>query len=202
MAAMVATCTVVAYAIGFVVAGGKGYVQWGGYRTNSLDLLAPFDPYIYGSILSRLHYWPRESPTYPGSSYFGGGIIFLGILLLVVFGLRKGRQHWLDKRSAVPLLLCCVVLTIMALSTRIRIGSMVLVDVDPHQRMTQFLALLRMSLYLFWVPYYVSLTAVLAAPFLRFRRSRANLVLAIVLVVQLVDLAPLRAWAHSRVSSG
>ena len=41
--------------------------------------------------------------------------------------------------------------------------------------------------------------ALLAAPFLLFRRSQANVLLAIVLAVQLVDTIPLFKWAHSRV---
>jgi Family of unknown function (DUF6311) len=197
-AALGATCATMAYSLGFVIKGGKGYVI-AGYRVYSLELLAPFDPSVYGSILPRL--LPRFPHPYMdlGCVYLGAGVIFLGLLLLILFVLYPGKWPSLDRRWVVPLLLCCVVLSLLAMSTKIMVGHRTLLDLDPQQRLTPFLGALRMSVYLFWVPYYAILTTVLAAPFLFLRRWQANLLLAIVLVVQVVDIVPLLRWAHSRV---
>ena len=198
MAAMGLTCAIVAYALGFFIVGGKGYGLFG-YRSYSLNLLAPFDPEFYGSILSRL--LPRfPHGTVHSGNYLGAGIIFLLIFLLILFVLQPGKLRSLDRRQVVPLVLCCLGLTLMALSTKVMIGPATLVDFDPQQHLTRFLAPLRVSERLFWAPYYTILAAVLAAPFLLFRRSQANWLLAIVLVVQLVDIAPLIKWVHSDVN--
>ena len=106
MAALGVTCILVAYALGFFIAGGKGYGKWG-YRVYSLNLLAPFDPYVYGSILSRaLPHFPR-GPIYPDCSYLGAGVIFLAIFLLVFLVLRWRKRASLrlaEARSAVSVL--------------------------------------------------------------------------------------------------
>ena len=72
-------------------------------------------------------------------------------------------------------------------------------DVDPHQMLSRFLAPLRSSGRLFWLPYYTILTALLAAPYLFMRRSRANALLACLLVLQFVDTVPLRRWLYAGV---
>ena len=198
MAVLVAICAVIAYSLGLLIAGGQGYGAWG-YRVYSLNLLAPFDPSLYGSVLARL--LPRFSagPIHSGN-YLGAGVIFLAFLLLVVFALQKRNPYLFDRRQTVPLLICFLVLTLLALSTKVSIGSSTLVDFDPQQKLTRFLAPLRASERLFWVPYYTFLTAVLATPFVLFRRSQANLLLAIALLVQLVDTAGLRHWVRWNVN--
>ncbi len=197
-AALGLTCALVAYSMGFFIAGGKGYGLFG-YRSYSMNLLAPFDPDFYGSILSRLlPHFPKSS-TQTGN-YLGAGVIFLLLALLALFALRAEKLRSLDKRRVVPLLLCCLGLTLMALSTKVMIGPATLVDFDPQQHLTRFLSPLRVSERLFWLPYYAILMAVLAAPFLLFRRAQANWLLAVVLAVQLVDVAPLVKWVHSTVN--
>jgi Family of unknown function (DUF6311) len=197
MTALGAACMIVAYSLGLLIAGGQGYGAWG-YRLYSLNLLAPFDP-IYASVLSRLlPHFPRGQ-VYPGSNYLGAGVIFLTIFLLLLFAWRRGNLLSLDRRQVVPLLLCCLALTLLAFSTKVSIGATTLVDLDPQQKLTPFLKTLRASERLFWLPYYTILTAVLAAPFLLVRKSQANLLLAVVLVVQLVDAAPLFRFVRSNV---
>lgn len=192
------TCAAVAYSVGFFIVGGKGYGLFG-YRSYSLNLLAPFDPDFYGSILHRLLPHFPKSPTQTGN-YLGAGVIFLLLVLLVLFALRTEKLRSLNKRQVVPLLVCCLGLTLMALSTKVMIGPATLVDFDPQQHLTRFLSPLRVSERLFWTPYYAILTTLLAAPFLLFRKSQANWLLAGVLVVQLIDVAPLFFWVHSRVN--
>jgi hypothetical protein len=194
MVGLITAFLVVAYSLGFLLAGGSGYAM-PGYRHYSMNVLEPFDPYVYGSILS--HLLPRFSHSIYTGLYLGAGVIVLIIIVLILFLSQSGKRPTLDRRQVLPLLACCLVLTLMAFSTRVRIGSFTL-DLDPYQHFTRFLALLRMSYRLFWLPYYTLLAAVFASPFLFFRKSRANLLLAIVLVVQLVDTAPLLKWVQSR----
>jgi Family of unknown function (DUF6311) len=189
---------IVADTFGFIIAGGKGYTSFG-YRFYALNLLTPFDPTLYGALLSRLlpHYPYIEVRT---GNYLGAGVILLGVFLLILVVLQRRKPGAADLRRWGPLFLCCVVLTLMALSTRVMAGSVTVVDFDPRQHLTRFLAALRSSERLFWVPYYTIFTAVLAAPFLLFRRSYANLLVAIVLAVQLLDLSPLWERTHTRVN--
>ena len=121
----------------------------------------------------------------------GGSLIF-----------NRGQLKSLDKRWVVPLLLCCLVLTLMAVSTRISCGSRIVVDVDPHEKLTHFFAPLRASGRLFWVPYYTILIAVLAAPLLFLRKLWGNVLLAALLVFQLADTVSVRHWVRSGINRG
>ena len=112
----------------------------------------------------------------------------------------RGKRPSLDLRWVVPLLLCCLVLTLMALSTKVTLGSRTLVDLDPGEKLSPYLASLRASGRLFWGPYYLILVMVLAAPFLFFRKSWANLLIACALLLQIADTQSLRHWVRVTVS--
>jgi hypothetical protein len=204
LAALGATSLLVAYSLGFFISGGKGYIS-PGYRFLAMNLLEPVSPYIFGpticgALLSHVvPYVPH--PTTDMGNYLGAGVILLIVFTLTMFVARPATRPTFDKRSMLPLVLCCLVLTLMALSTRVAVGRWVLVDVDPWQHLTRFLAPLRASDRLFWFPYYAILLAVLAGLFRFLRRPQANLVLAVVLVIQLVDIAPLGRWVHAWVNT-
>jgi Family of unknown function (DUF6311) len=203
MAALFLTSVLVAYSLGFLISGGKGYGS-PGYRFLAMNLLSPVYPYIYGSrvcgaILSRLVPYVKH-PNADLGNYLGAGVIFLAIFLLIAFAVKPGKRPSLDRRRALPLFLCCLVLTLMSLSTWVTVGPFRLVDFDPGQHLTRFLSTLRASDRLFWLPYYAILTAVLAGLFRLLRRSQANVVLAVVLAVQLVDIAPMGEFVHATVN--
>jgi len=92
------------------------------------------------------------------------------------------------------------VLAGLALGSIYAIASASLVDLDPRERLTPYLAILRASGRLFWLPFYAILVAVLTCPLLDLRRPWANLVIAIALCLQLADTAPLRRWVHTTVN--
>jgi hypothetical protein len=200
-------CALLAYSIGFVITGGKGYAT-GGYRYYSMNLLSPIDPYLTqleppgrGSIL-----FPRlpqlTDGQYEGYNYLGAGVILLAVAVVMLLWINRRRLKSVDRRWVIPLFLCCLALTLMACSTRISLGSHVFVDVDPHEKLTRFFAPLRASGRLFWAPYYLIVTVVLAMPMLFLRKVCANLLLATVLVLQVADTAPLRNWVRHYVDSG
>jgi hypothetical protein len=203
MVALAATSAAVAYVLGFFIAGGKGYTS-PGYRFLAMNLLSPVHPYIYGptvcgALLSRLVPYVKH-PSADTGNYLGAGVIFLAIFLPIAFAVQRKKWPSLDLRRAVPLLVCCVALTLMALSTRVTAGPFLLVDFDPQQHLTRFLSTLRASDRLFWLPYYAIVMAVLAGLFRLLRSSQANALLAVLLVVQLVDIAPMGEYVHATVN--
>ena len=130
MVALGAICLIVAYSLGFIIPGGRGY-GGAGYRQYSMNLLAPFDPGRFGSIMLPALVPQLERGEYEGYNYLGAGILVLAFIVLV-YGLRhRDKLRRLDKRWLVPLFLSCLVLTLMALTTKVQIGPGTLVDVDP-----------------------------------------------------------------------
>ena len=192
----------VAYSLGLVISGGRGYAS-GGYRDLSMNLLAPIDPRSWNSVLfPRLH--SASAGQYEGYNYFGAGVLILAAIVVVTALLRRGKlprpDKRPDKRWLLPLALCCLLLSFMALSTKVTVGARTLVDLDPEQRFSEFFAPLRASGRLFWAPHYALLAAILAAPFLLLRRTWATLLVAAALVLQFADTASLRHWVGVTIS--
>lgn len=197
-ALLLAVGFVVAYSLGLVISGGKGYSS-GGYRDLSMNLVAPVDPRTFTSLI-----FPRLRGTSPGQyegyNYLGAGVLFLLAIVVIAALLHKGKLRHPDRRWLVPLSLCCLLLTLLALSTKVTGGGNTLIDFDPQQRFSHFFAPLRSTGRLFWAPYYVILTAILAAPFLFLRKTWANLLLAALLVLQFADTRSLRQWVRMTIS--
>jgi hypothetical protein len=186
-----------AFSLGLVIEGGRGYGT-GGYRVLSMNLLSLGDPRGWTSIvLPRL---PGFAGQYEGYSYLGAGVLVLAVIVLGMAVWQRGKLPAPDLRWLIPLLVCCSVLTLMALSTKVTIGSRTLVDLDPGEKLSRYLAPLRASGRLFWTPYYLILMAVLAGPFLFLRRLWANLVIACVLLLQFADTRALRHWVRTTIS--
>jgi hypothetical protein len=184
-----------AYIFGFIASGTKGYTAVG-YRYYSLNLLAPFDPDAYGSLLlSRLPHFTEGQ--YEGYSYLGVGVIMLLICAPVLLIARRSKLPHFQWQSAIPLIVACVLLTGLALSTQITAGSKLLIDFDPSQKLTPYLSILRSSARLFWFPYYVVVASVIALPYLLLSRRWASTLVAVALIIQIADLMPLRRAVRS-----
>ena len=198
VALLIAIGFVVAYSLGLVISGGKGYGS-GGYRDLSLNLLAPFDPRTWASVIfPRLH---SASPgQYEGYTYLGAGVLLIAAVVIVAAIIRKGKRPRPDKRWFLPLAGCCLLLTLLALSTKVTVGGRTLIDIDPDGKLTPLFAPLRATGRLFWAPYYAILAAILAAPFLLFRRTWATLLIAAMLALQFADTASLRQWVRITIS--
>ena len=187
-----------AYSLGLVSSVGQGYSR-AGYRYFSMNLLSVVDPRGWRSII-----FPRlpgaAAGQYEGYNYLGAGVVVLAVIVIIAAFFRWRKLPRPSPGWAVPLLFCCLLLTLMALSTKITIGGRTLMDLDPAERISPYLAPLRASGRFFWMPYYVLLTAVLAVPFLMFRRMWANLLIASVLVLQVADTRALRHAVHAEAS--
>jgi len=198
VAMLIAIGFLVAYSLGLVISGGKGYAS-GGYRDLSMNLLAPFDPRTWTSVIfPRLH---SASPgQYEGYNYLGAGVLIIAAVVIIAAIAGKRKLKLPDKRWFVPLAACCVLLTLLALSTKITLGGRTIIDLDPEGKLTPLFAPLRATGRLFWAPYYAILAAILAAPFLLFRRAWATLLIAAMLVLQFADTASLRGWVRTTIS--
>jgi Family of unknown function (DUF6311)/Carbohydrate binding domain len=196
VAALGITSCAVAYAFGYFMTGG-GYSGYG-YRLYSLNLLTLIDPLTFGSLL--LPKMPHIFQQYEGYSYLGLGVILLILVVLPILVFQRHKYPLLKHRVFLPVLACCVILTALALSTRVMFGSWVLVDLDPREKLSKYFAVFRASGRFFWTPYYILLTAVLAATFRSLRKSWAITLIGAALVVQWLDTNGLRRWVHSEVN--
>ncbi len=189
---------VMAYSLGLVIEGGRGYKS-GGYRVFSMNLLSLVDPRGWKSIL--LPRIPSATPgQYEGYNYLGAGVLVLTLIVLVAAVWQRHKVPAFNLRWLIPLLLCCVALTLLALSTKVTLASRTVVDLDPGEKLSPYLASLRASGRLFWTPYYLVLLTVLAAPFVFFKRMWASLLVGCALLVQIADTQSLRHWVHTTIS--
>ena len=195
LAATGAACLISALVFGLIRSGG-GYAG-GGYREFSMNLLAPIDPGVFGGLFLRS--MPLSSyRTWEGYSYLGAGIVMLGLML--VPSLSPSRVRRLTAAEVVPLAVACLALTALAVSTKISVGPAIVVDLDPHEILTKYLGVLHGSARLFWVPYYVFLTVILAAAFTLWPPRKAAVLIAVALLVQFADTIPLRRGVRVQVS--
>jgi hypothetical protein len=180
-------CLISALAVGLLRSEG-GY-EGGGYRQYSMNLLAPIDPGTFGALFLRS--LPQFSGLqYEGYNYLGAGVLMLAVMLLPSFS--RSRVWRLTAPEVVPLAVGCLALTALAVSTNVSAGSVRVVDLDPHESLTKYLAVFRASGRLFWVPYYVILTAILATAFTLWRPGKAAVLITVALLVQFADTIPLR----------
>jgi hypothetical protein len=193
-----ATFLCVSAALGVPI-GASGYAGNIGYRYYSLNLLSPIDPGNYGSrFLPRLPQF--TAGQYEGYNYLGAGVLVLALISAPLLWVRR-RLLPLSRHQVVPLAVCCCVLTVMAASTQASLGSRPIIDWDPSEQFTKFLGSLRASGRLFWVPYYVVLTAILASTAIFLRRKAALVVLTTALMIQFVDTSPLRNFVHVQLTA-
>jgi hypothetical protein len=195
--AMGAACLISALSFG-LIRGGGGYAG-GGYTLYSMNLRAPLDPGPVGGLFLR-----SMPPSvyhmhigYDGYNYLGAGVVMLAIMLLPSFSRRRVR---LTTAEVVPLTVGCLALTALAVSTKVSAGSVLIADLDPHAMLSNYLAVFRGSARLFWVPYYVFLTAILALAYTLWRPRKAAVLMTVALLVQFADTLPLRQWVGVQVS--
>jgi hypothetical protein len=198
MGLLAAISFVMSYSVGLVIRGGRGY-GGAGYRHYSMNLLSLFDPRDWKSVLLPKLPETADRLQYEGYNYLGAGVLLLAAVVVVAALIHRGKVWRPDKGWLGPLSLCCLLLTLLALSTKVTLGARTLVDLDPRAALSPYLAPLRSSGRLFWTPYYAILAGILAAPFLLFRRTWANLLIAGMLVLQFADTSALRHRVHTTI---
>lgn len=180
--AALAGCTLISLAaVGFIF-GGSG-TQFGSsdaYTVFSMNLLAPFDR---GK-------WPQFSGQYEGYNYLGIGV---GILLLAALIRRFSLVKNLWGRPLLPLLLLSILCTLLALSVKVTVARIVLFTVPVPPFVFNALSSFRSSGRLFWPTHYMLILAAIAGAIHVFpQRWAMRLVLGLALIIQIVDVMPLR----------
>jgi hypothetical protein len=173
------------WAAGYFVVRDADSLQETGFGRLSLNLVAPFLPPPGAWLDGRVPLAGLGHEQLEGYSYLGlGGFVLLGVALCVGLALIR-RGMWSAGRY-VPLVVACVVLTLLAIGPTVTLGTRVLFEYDGSWWGP--LGIFRSSGRVFWIVYYAILFAGIAA-IVRLPRGWAAGVLATALVLQQIDLA-------------
>jgi hypothetical protein len=175
---------------GFYVGGGADAYAGGGYRSYSMNLLAPIDPHVYRTLL--LPMMPINPGQYEGYNYLG-----ITVIAFLAFGLlsRNIRGGAATKPDIFPLLMVGLISTLIAASTKITLGSFTIASIPLPEKVEQLAQMLRASGRLFWPAYYLLIIAAFAS-LTKIRRPIREIILVIGLLIQILDLMPLMASAR------
>jgi hypothetical protein len=175
-------------------------VSAGGFGYYSMNLLAPLLPAGGGPFLMHS---PAGATTgqYEGFNYLGAGVLLaLAVAALrAIIGFRRRSQGirlaW-RRTPDLPLILCCLLLAVLAVSKVVTFGSHHLFTVPMTPSIEGALNIFRASGRLFWPVYYVLLLAAL--------RGVAGLsapvcgrLMVLVVGLQVVDLSPFLRMVHA-----
>jgi hypothetical protein len=155
-----------------------------GYGDFSMNLNAIFNPLDWSGILS-------DRPTIfyqaEGFNYLGLGVILLLIFALIKFVREKNKIEQL--KNNLPLILFCLILTLLALSHVVTWDNRVLFKISwPKYIIDNIFGVFRSSGRLFWPVYYLlTLSAILSTKKLKFKKALIILLLA--LFIQIYDLS-------------
>ncbi len=158
-----------------------------GFGLASMNLLSPIDPGLQGGLLLKTQ--PRFFFQYEGYNYLGLGVLALAILSVARY---PSVLRLMVRRSLVPAIVVFGISLLLALSNRATIGNDELYQITLPKLIMIPLASFQSSGRMFWPGYYLIFAAVLTASAWAFRRRWLYAVLAAALVVQFVDLTPLR----------
>jgi hypothetical protein len=178
---------------GFVRGADISQYSGADYDKYSMNLLAPINPAKYGALLLREQ--PVGQGQYEGYNYLGLGMLLTGGIALA----RKPsylRALW--SIEAVPAIGIFVTSLLLALSSLGTAGNFILWNFSFPRPLMAMLATLHASGRLFWPGYYLLFIGVIWCASRVFRGLSLRIVLAIALVIQFFDLAPLRAFIHQR----
>ncbi len=180
---MVVTCAgLVLWQSGYFVVEGADGLQVGGFGNYSMNLLAPIMPMQSSRVFGHGPFSYATLGQYEGYAYLGAGLLLLGAFALTVAlvqlarpraGAFRGWQH-------VPFVVTCMLLTLLALSPTVTMGSRTLFTYDPHWWGP--LSVFRASGRMFWPVYYAMAFAILTAVArLDFKRGLPLMLVAVLL---------------------
>lgn len=165
----------------------------GGYGFYSMNLLAPINPGVFGAlVLKQLPIGPGQ---YEGYNYLGLGLLLLGGISIAW---SPSSVNYLLRRTTAPVLGVFGLSLLLALSTKATLGNHVLYQLVLPKPIMNALAAFEGSGRLFWPSYYLIFAGVIAAAFRAFRGHWLHAALSAALIVQWLDLTPLRAAIHRK----
>jgi hypothetical protein len=171
-----------------------------GFGYYSMNLLAPWMPLGAGPFL-------LPSPAgatagqYEGFNYLGLGVLFalLAISVRRIVVQKKGpsneRQDIL-RQPDIAMILCCLCLSVLALSNVVTFGVHTLFHVPLPSRLSRMVNVFRCSGRMFWPVYYALLMAAVRG-LVRWPAPASSVMLALMALLQLADIRPYLQFAHN-----
>ena len=168
---------------GFLLIGDTGEYHSGVYGFYSMNLLAPLDPQNLGLFIKDLPH--ATEGQYEGYNYLG-----LGVILLLFFVIARYPQEIfkLKTRKIIPLLVLFLISLALAVSSKITIGSIVIINIGLPDQIVKLLSIFRSSGRLFWPGFYLLTIAAIVMVFKNFSPRHRKILLFLALIVQLFDL--------------
>ncbi|MBM7125614.1 DUF6311 domain-containing protein [Dyella flava] len=198
-------CTVASVAGSITVMWLVGYfgdmdVSTFGFGYYSMNLLAPWMPLGAGPFL-------LPSPTgatagqYEGFNYLGLGVLFALLATIVQWAVTRKRspvrgRHDILRNPDAALILCCVCLTLLALSNVVTFGTHTLFQVSLPARLNRMVNIFRCSGRMFWPVYYVLLMMAVRG-LVRWPARASRVMLGIMVLLQLADMRPYLQFTHN-----
>jgi hypothetical protein len=167
-----------------------------GYKYYSMNLLAPIDPYQYGSLLLK----PQSinEGQYEGYNYFGLGVLLLGTVALICRPATIAGNIF--RRENLPAFLIVAISLFLALSLKATVGHTVLYDVQVPSAILNLLSAFRSSGRLFWPAFYLLLSGIISQAVIVFGKRSAFFIFYAVLI-QFADLYGLDRAIHDHWSN-
>jgi hypothetical protein len=180
----------------YVVLGYQGIAPTSGFGFASMNALSPGFPTFSSLVAPGLPMIDATGGQYEGYQYLGLGLILLLLVCLVAACLSTRtaflQRHW-------GLALCCIAMTLLALSNRIYVGSHKILDLGE---VPMFMHQIRASGRLFWVVAYLLLVgSVVAIGRLLPRPVSAGILVALA-AVQFADMRGMRAGVRGAMHGG
>ncbi len=180
---------------GFVEVGKKSHdYVGGGYRESSMNLLAPFDPHfewypaVHSILFKNLSAFTSQ---YEGYNYLGAGVILL-ILGMLLF--RRAVYKEFARPVFAPLWAMTILSFILAISARVTLGRMILVDVPLPHPVEMALGTFRSSGRFFWPGAYFILLFFIQFAANNLPLRAAVCTLSAMLCLQIADTRSLHAF--------
>jgi Family of unknown function (DUF6311) len=186
--ALIVSVAIVFAVFGYI--GSKVLLGSSGFGVYSADLLTLINPMGGSHFLPT---FPTAPGQYEGYGYLGAGVLVLCITAAVSIGHRRrsfgdqGKKHW------IPLGICCMVLAVYSLSSKLTIaGTPVLVVEVLYRPAMNIVDIFRVSGRFIWPLHYLIITGAVHLWVQQFQFSRliSSIVLAAVVIIQLLDANP------------
>ena len=161
-----------------------------GFGVYSMNLLSPFWPQISGVFGLALPVIDATHGQYEGFNYQGAGVLLLAVVAAVL--LVRERVGGSSGKRVAAIILPLIALTLLALSPRVYAGQWLVVPV-PLSPWDVIFAPVRASGRAFWIVGYALMLASVALLSARLPRRALVLLLAAAVIVQAIDIAPVRA---------
>ena len=181
-----------------IIGPGSSITSAWGFGHYSMNVMSPFLPprEHLPSFVAKLitwdgngYSWDATGGQYEGYNYLGAGVLVL-IITHIAFS-RNLIQQTIKRNKFLVLMLVCLLL--LALSTRVFIGSWLFLNLTSlNDLIKPLIGNFRTSGRFFWPIYYVLVVFLVLLTFKRFSPNMARAVIIAAVVIQMIDTQPLR----------